>query len=82
MTDLARPETRRCSMSAYMDGPWRCGSGSCDKGPGCEAPRRNEAEARRVVARNEALAWENDWREALGLPVKTYTLRDARSEIR
>jgi hypothetical protein len=33
-------------MSAYMDGPWRCGSGGCrGKEPDCGAKARNKAEA-------------------------------------
>lgn len=75
---MLEPLTRRCSMSAYMDGPWRCGSGDCmGRRADCEVPRRNAAEARTLEVLQASVEVENAWAEALGLEVAQPTKQDA-----
>jgi hypothetical protein len=67
--------TNQCSMSAYMDGPWSCGSGGCDGGEDCAAPRRNTAE--RLWLERHAV--DNAWLAHYSLPLMT--IRDARRAV-
>lgn len=75
--------TRRCSMSAIDDSPWRCGSGDCmGRRPDCEARRRNIAEEEWLTRQSALNAYENAWREAYGLPLLTAARRDATDVVR
>jgi hypothetical protein len=65
------------SMSAYMDGPWSCGSYACPHDESCPARKRNEAEAA-WLERNKN-SWEQAWAEAYGAPA--LTMRDARTAL-
>ncbi len=65
--------TGTCSMSGYMDGPWRCGTYTCPRDETCGAVRRNIADAA-FLARHDV---DNAWLAHYGLPLVTE--RDARS---
>ena len=65
-----------CSMSAYMDGPWKCTTYNCGgRGEDCDAPTRNEGE--RLWLERQAV--DNAWLAHYGLPA--LTIRDARSVV-
>ncbi len=48
----------------------------------CSVPRVNAAEAHALAVQVAAVEVENAWCEALGLPVKAPTPRDARESVR
>jgi hypothetical protein len=80
--DGTKPYVRRCSMTAIMDGPYRCASGDCmGHREDCSVPRVMAAESRVLAAMQESVEVENAWAKALGLPVKTPTIRDARRVV-
>jgi hypothetical protein len=72
----------RCSKSSYLNGPWHCISGGCDKGEGCTVPRVNALEEEILARRVPQIEDENAWREAYGFPLLTFTRQDARDAAR